>query len=614
MNTPDKKFRYAPTLKTAPWLVLGFSFLFLLVQAIFQNGSSDAQPFELFLYPLIVLVNLLPLLLLIAVFFFLTRRLWVGVLLTALPFVSALYTNYYKVLYRKEPFNPADFVLAGEAGDMLERYTLTPDLWVVLGILLALLMIAGAFFFRPAKIGTKTRIIGVLICVVLAFFAHPLYQDKTYYDRLDAPGESFNPVSASAGKGFLFTFLTDISTVHYQQPEGYSVDAAKEILARYETAETLSPAATPNVIAIMSEAFFDPTEAENLEFLPGRDPLVNYRKILSQSYYGKIVVPGFAGGTAATESEFLTGINTALVSTAMPVIYTSYIKRKTYGLPMLFSQSGYEIDGIHPGHPWFYNRQNVYPCLGFESFMTKDDLPRDVEQVHYYVSDRVTTDLIIDHYNDYLEKTEKDGYFNFTVTIQNHGPYAEEIIDREPRMVRPEGVSDTLYAVMDNYMQGLADADQMLLRLTEYLNSIDEPTVLVFYGDHLPYFDANFEGLRAIGYDIDPETKAGMLHRYQTPYFIWQNRAARQQSGIARTGQGPMISANFLSTLVLEQMNVPLPPYFSFLQELRKKVQVIAPTYYMVDGSMTRELDEATEQQLAEYRILQYYHLFDWGR
>lgn len=604
-----------PTLKTGPWLVLGFSFLFLLVQALFQSGPSDANPFALFLYPLLILANLLPLLLLTGVCFFITRRLWVGVLVTALPFVAALYTNHYKVLYRKEPFSPGDLALAGEAGNMIERYALTPDLWVVLGLALTLLLIlCAAVFFRPAKINMKTRVIGAAICVLLALFSQSLYQNKTIYDRLNAPGESFNPVSASAGKGFLFTFLTDISTVRYQKPEGYSPDVVKEILARYETADALDPATAPNVIAIMSEAFFDPSEATKLEFLPGRDPLVNYRKILSRSYYGKIVVPGFAGGTAATESEFLTGINTALVSTAMPTVYTSYIKRKTDGLPMLFSRSGYANDAIHPGHPWFYNRQNVYPCLGFDSFVTKDDLPNDVEQVHYYVSDRVTTDLIIDHYNAYLESPKKDGYFNFTVTIQNHGPYAEEIVGREPRMVRPEGVSDELYAVMDNYMEGLSDADQMLLRLTEYLDTVEEPTVLVFFGDHLPYFDAHFEGLQAIGYDIDPETKSGMLHRYQTPYLIWQNRAARQSSGIVRTGQGPTISANFLSTLVLEQMNVPLPPYYAFLQELRKKVQVIAPTYYMVDGTMTRELDAATEQQLQEYRMIQYYHLFDWGR
>lgn len=620
MNTPDKKkrltFRYRCGLGLSLLVLFGFSLCFLVVQALLQSGPSDAKPFELFLYPLLILMNLIPLFLIMGVCFFACRRFWVGVLVAAVPYVIGLFINHYKVMYRKEPFSPADLSLAGEAGNMLQNYVLTPNAWVISGIALAVLLLAASIvLFRPATITPKTRILGVAVCVLLIVVAFSTcYRNKTVYDRLAAPGESYNPVSASAGKGFWFTFLTDISTVHYQKPDGYSAGAAREVLARYAAADTLDPQTTPNVIAIMSEAFFDPSEAENLEFLPGRDPLANYKKILAQSYHGKIVVPGFAGGTAATESEFLTGINTALVSTAMPTVYTSYVKRRIDCLPQLFSRSNFETDAIHPGHPWFYNRQNVYPCLGFDAFTTKDDLPADVEQVHYYVSDRVTTDLIIDHYNEYLAGPKDKGYFNFTVTIQNHGPYAEEIVDREPRMVRPEGVSDELYAVMDNYMEGLADADRMLLRLTTYLDTVQEPTVLVFFGDHLPYFDAEFEGLRALGYDIDPETKSGMLHRYQTPYFIWQNKAARQGSTTVRTGLGPTISANFLSTLLLEQMNVPLPPFYAFLQELRQDVQVIAPTYYMVDGVMTKELDEATEQKLQEYRWLQYYHLFDWGR
>lgn len=615
MNTPDKKTGYALTLKTAPLAVFGAAFLLVIVQCLFQSGPKDARPFMQLVYPMVLLLNLLPLLLVTGTIFFLTRRLWIAVLVTALPFALALYTNHYKIMYRQEPFNPGDLALAAEATNITEGYSLAPDLWVILGILLVLVtVVCAAIFFRPAAIGWKRRLISAALCLVLLCPLSLCYKDKTVYDRVSAWGESFNAVSSSSGKGFLFTFLTDISAVHYDKPEGYSPEAARKILSRYATAGALDPEKTPNVIAIMSEAFFDVSEAENLEFLPGQDPLTGYKKILAQSYHGKIVVPGFAGGTAATESEFLTGINTSMVSTAMPVIYTSYLKRKTYGLPMLFRQSEYVCDAIHPGHPWFYNRQNVYPCLGFESFTTKDDLPDDVEQVHYYVSDRVTTDMIIEHYEEYLNDPQKDGYFNFTVTIQNHGPYAEEIVGREPRLVRPEGVSDELYAVMDNYMEGLNDADRMLLRLTNYLNSVDEPTVLVFFGDHLPYFDADFEGLNALGYDMNPETKEGMLRRYQTPYLIWQNRAARKNSAVNRTGAGPTISANFLSTLLLEQMQVPLPPYFAFLKELREKVQVISPTYYIRDGVMTHEVDAETEQLLKEYRILQYYHLFDYGK
>ena len=72
-----------------------------------------------------------------------------------------------------------------------------------------------------------------------------------------------------------------------------------------------------------------------------------------------MVVPGFAGGTANTEFDVLTGMQTMALS-ASTTSAMRVVNRNLDSLFRVFGNDGYETAFCHPGDNWFYNRENVY--------------------------------------------------------------------------------------------------------------------------------------------------------------------------------------------------------------------------------------------------------------
>ena len=78
-------------------------------------------------------------LLLIWLFYFLTRRGWGAFLGSFLPCVAVAMVNYFKIRLRSDPFLAADLTLISEAGGIVGNYSLDVDwlTWLTLGALLA---------------------------------------------------------------------------------------------------------------------------------------------------------------------------------------------------------------------------------------------------------------------------------------------------------------------------------------------------------------------------------------------------------------------------------------------------------------------------------------------
>jgi len=284
-----------------------------------------------------------------------------------------------------------------------------------------------------------------------------------------------------------------------------------------------------------------------------------------------------------------------------------------YSLVDIFKDLNYKTLAIHPGYSWFYNRSSVYNYMGFENTIFISDLPDEVEKVNYYISDNVTADLIIDNYQKHLDNNPEQGYFNFTITIQNHGPYINTPTDREPSVIKPDNMDDTLYNVVNNYMNGLSDADNLLGKVTDYASTLNTPTVVIFFGDHLPYFDSELQSYQDIGYDITANNLDSLKLKYTTPYIIWGNDAAKElivsQGGTVLTGQSNDISSNYLGLELLKYINMDLPPFFHFLNKLQNEINIITPYYYSLNNTFSLELPKELNDLLDDYKIWEYYNL-----
>ncbi|MFR7893862.1 MAG: sulfatase-like hydrolase/transferase [Dysosmobacter sp.] len=62
--------------------------------------------------------------------------------------------------------------------------------------------------------------------------------------------------------------------------------------------------------------------------------------------------------------------------------------------------------------------------------------------------------------------------------------------------------------MLEVYTEGVRDADAMLGRLVDLLRRAEEPVVLVFFGDHLPYLGDNQKGYAELGSEVSiPENE-----------------------------------------------------------------------------------------------------------
>ena len=201
------------------------------------------------------------------------------------------------------------------------------------------------------------------------------------------------------------------------------------------------------------------------------------------------------------------------------------------------AEIGYDTLAIHPGYYWFYNRYNVYPYFGFQNFIHLSSFDPHGQSKGGYITDEAAVETILNTLKEHIQQNNKP-LFSFTVTIQNHGPYenkynaAEQNFDTD--VVLTEQEQNLLY----NYFYGMKDADKAIGTLLKELDTIEEPVVVVYFGDHLPGFSNGMDFFDILDYDIDIEgTTQQRLAIYETPYFIWQNESAKNTTKILENKQ-----------------------------------------------------------------------------
>ena len=588
---------------------------------------------------LMVFMNVLPLYFMIYFFYHISTKMWISTLCTSAVFGIFHTINCYKIIFRAEPFKISDVFTVKEATNIIQNYKLEPQteniiMWIVFAVIVTAIVFAEKYgFFKDREYSTGGRkAVSYIAKVVISLFImlslyNLVYQNTVISGTLTHTSEYLDSVKKQKRTGFTAYVLSGKMMNDFNVPEGYNPEETEMLVKEYEEkTQTVNEKIKsknltyPNIIAIMSESFFDPQTGENVEFYPGKNPLENYNRIKKSPYtrYGEILVPGIGGGTSDTEYEFLTGSNVSVLDASMPPVFKTYLKEKTYSIVHHFKDLGYETHGIHPGHRWFYNRGEVYHWLGFDDFLSMESLPDDVDMINFYVTDDVSFELIKESYDAYLEKEEKNGYFNFTVTIQNHGPYMDYETEREAVLKREIIEDEKLYNAVNNYMIGLSDSDRMLKNLEEYINGISEPTVVVFFGDHLPYFDEKREGLRLLGVNVEGDVE-NLARRHTTPYMIFGNKAFRtweKQSRLKPSkGYGGRISSSFLEGELFDYAHIEKPSMFVFIDELREKFDAIRhSSFYIKDGVVTKEVPDGSEEKLMEYQKLICYYNTEWSK
>ena len=511
--------------------------------------------------------------------------------------------NYFVLEFRGAPIQPWDILSIGTAASVADNYEYKLDkdaLTALIGLLVLLVM---EFFLRAGfpRSGKKRRIwiARTALCLVtglLCFgYTKMLHNEDFVQKKLRLYDKLFTPTTIQFKNGTVTAFLMELQYMSVEKPAGYSEDSAKEALASYETADV--PERTPNIIVIMNEAFSDPAVlgqfSTNEDYMPFVHSLLDGAE---DTVSGLLNVSVKGGNTANTEFEYLTGSSMAFLPYGS-IPYQQYIKDETPSMASWLSDFGYRTVAMHPYRAAGWDRNKVYPLMGFDE-MYFEEFYEDSALVRKYVSDEADYEKLIQIYE---QKEPGEPLFLFNVTMQNHSSYNDWAdYDNFTPDITADGIdSDVLSA----YLSLMKLSDQAIEELVQYFSEEEEDTVIVFFGDHQPTDSVINPILKLNGTTssaLSPEEEAG---RYQVPFFIWANYDIEEESGLN-------ISANYLASRTLDAAGLPKPGYFSFLTELEKQVPVISANHvFLSDGTFSA----ADEQDglLNEYRTFQYYQLFE---
>lgn len=566
--------------------------------------------------PLLIVLNALPIGLLVLAAAALFRNVFFGAALVNLAAGALSIANRVKIEVRDEPVFPRDFALLKEVGSALESYDIRfplPQIAAVVLVtaaLLALGFLTGCEPFPVEKLrGWAGSLLGAAAALAaLTGLVLTLYASKDLYQSFQVRNAEYVP-SVFNDLGFPYAFCHHFTTYLVDRPEGFSRAEAEG----WETGDHPGQGKAVSVVMVMNEAFSDITDAPAFAYGEANDPLPNLHALREDPHAlsGHVVVPGFAGGTANTEFDVLTGMQTNALS-ASTTSAMRVVNRDLDSLFRVFGNDGYETSFYHPGDNWFYNRENVYRWFGAEETRFVGDMANP-EYKGRWVTDDYAASLI----EDAFEQAEGP-LFHFTTTIQNHMSYTADKYgpdyDFPPTGV--SGLSAEVETLLSVYVEGLRDADAMLGRLWRYFDAREEPVVLVYWGDHLPYLGNDMLGYKQLGLDVAPGPEGQEnLTAYETPFVIWANAAAAEALDWENAAEAldlpETVSACFLGAAVLELTGRgEESPWFSFLNQLRRELPVVQKNVYqLADGSLTGEPGPEQQDLLQKWRRWSYYKL-----
>lgn len=587
-------------------LIFGLSIV-LCVCELYFNKSSFGMPLfrNYFTRKGILILNLLPILWLWLLVWFVSGRIWAGFFVSALLTGLLSLVNYFKLEFRNDPVLFEDLTLIAESLKIGGKYNIqfSRSMYVfIVGIIAATVLLA--WHYRKPMFSWKIRVLGTLGCMLLFFWQfEKIYYSPEIYTLVRENSGLTNRWSATAGyvsRGGIYPFLYSAQNVGVREPEGYQKKTVKQMYDSY-TYSDIPEDKKVNVISIMLEAYNDFSKFDGIEFQT--DPYEYLHQLEQEAYSGELVTNIFAGGTVDTERSFLTGF-TKLQN----------FRRNTRSYVHYFKEQGYVTEGNHPINGWFYNRQNVNEYLGFEKYHFFEDRYGKVCQDNNvsYANDALFFPDIIKDY----ETNRKTGkpYFNFSVTYQNHGPYSDQRGYPQEYLKWKKGYNESGFNIWNRYLAGIHSTNDAIKRMVDYFREESEPMVLIFFGDHNPWGGDGNSAYNMLSANFDLATEEGFYNYYCTPYIIWANEAAKEALGNDFSGDGGSFGPYFLMNRFFELAGWGGDEYMKITDELmRSGIDVVQASRYRENGVLTGSLSRKGEEVFRKFKNLEYYRMTNFS-
>jgi len=571
-----------------------------------RPARDDSYPVKLFgdtfKRPRYLRMNIAIIALLVLLFILVTNSIRVGTELCATLVIAFAIANIYVNDFRGLAVNASDFAVLSTAMDVAGGYHFKLFPRVLQGGVNLLILLTAAGRLSNTRLSRKIKtcalnLAGIALVCVLGH--HILFSGylQTYIRQVSY----FKSISTYRHCGVALTFSRSVADAFPQKPESYSPEHVKEITARYSSDPAIAAdgvsEANPNIIFIVNEAFSDLHELGDFETT--ENELAFFDSLTDNCVSGISYASILGSRTANTEFEILTDNSLAFLPYGA-VPFQNFIKSDIPSLVRQLEQTDYAgLYALHPCPKTNYNRIHAYPCLGFHDFYDNEDAPLEMSILRTYVTDESCYENLMELYREVRSESDQP-VFAYCMTMQNHSPYDVEY-ENFTTDVHAVGLSKE-YPDVDQYLSAIKQSDLALKDFVETLSELDEPTVLLFVGDHQPSLTRSF--YREVQADDDD---LSALDQYRVPFRIWANYDLEAQTDV-------VTSMNYLQVLLTEFTGRPRTGYQKFLADLRKEVPVITGNGYIgADGNFYDQGDSESPyyELVEEYACLQYNFMFD---
>ena len=574
-------------------------FIMMIVEILNRRAVPDAFKW-LTKNPAVVVSNFIVYFLLYAVLVFLFSKSIVPKIIYILFFVIIGAINHFKGIMNGSPLFPWDYMMTGESIKMLNVINFKVDECVLTaaGVLFVVVGICILTVKFPVKIDMKFKAaVPVIFTVMLSIF---------YYNVSDPDGAihwgyqnvQWNQTENYESNGFIMAFSMNLHAIKIKKPENYNQENVEAIKPQ-TTMPAVELPKKPNIIAVMAEAYGDIRKMNSqVEFI--EDPFEPLSEIKGNHVMGQILSPVFGGNTANAEYEFLSGFNMANYP-AGTIAYQQYVKKDgTPGLTKTLNDQGYRSIAVHPYYRDFWDREDVYKRFGFERYYAIEDFNDPIYKLEY-VSNYQMGKTVIEQYE---EKDPAKPLFCFAVTIQNHFPFTDEDVETYVDSGDLE-LYDDMVVALNSHSDGVKDTTEMIKYLTDYFYDVEEPTMIVVFGDHQPSMKFLYEKEEK---EDNPLERFANL--YKTPCMIWTNYDVELE-------EFDVLGIDYLSAYVIRYAGVEHPEYYDLMYEDSKQIKGFGPNiiidqfdeYYRQGEKLPPNLDMI----LKKSRMIQYDVMFGKG-
>ena len=490
--------------------------------------------------PLVFLYNAFMIFVTFSIVYLFKRRIFVRIIIGAIWVILGI-ANGYILLKRVTPFNAQDLKIAGDGIALINNYCNGFEVVVIAVGAVALLIWLISMWRRGGQYAGKIHhiaaLIGIIVCGVLYTFVTNIAIDKrvvsTYFGNIAFAYEDY---------GLPYCFSASLFNTGISEPNGYTKKAMAKIDKDGElnqTATSRSSDELPNIIVVQLESYFDVANAEF--FTTSEDACPNLHNLYQNYSNGYFKVPSVGAGTANTEFEVLTGMNLRYFGPGEYPYKTYSKKHPTESAATALASLGYGTHALHDNTGNFYSRANVFNNMGFDTFTSKEFMNVLQTTENGWAKDEILTQHIMEAMD-----TTKQEDFVFTVSVQGHGNYPETQVIENPK-IKVEGIEDeALKNKWEYYVNQVYEMDQFVGDLIKAVEERNEPSVVVFYGDHLPTMGLKAEDLKS-------------RYLYNTNYVIWDNIGLQKQD--------KNIPAYQLMSEVLNRLDIHSGTVFNYHQQ-----------------------------------------------